>query len=544
VPRTPSGHPELLDRERELADVASGLESATAGSGRILVVEGPSGIGKTELLRRAVELARQTGFTALSATAAEVERDVPYGVVRQLFERSIAKAPAEERSDLFSGAAALATVVLEAGTSTTEAGRDGTPDPVRGSQAPGNRPAGPADLATVDRSFRVDHGLYWLCANMTARAPVLLAVDDGHWVDAESTRFLLYLARRIEELPIFFLASVRPEEEGSRPLDELASLPVATVVRPRPLSEGGVARVTRAALGDRADDVFCSACHAATGGNPFLLHAVLRALAEKGVEPFAAAAATVANVSATAVSRWMVARIERLSPQAPALARAAAVLGPDALLRQAAALAFLDERQAAEVTDQLVAAGILRAGRPLDFEHPVVRAAVYDAMPSAERGDAHKRAARVLALEGASPHRVAAHLLACEPSGDRWTVEILRSAATHALERGAPESATRYLRRALDEPPAQSDRADVLKELGAAELRVDAAMAAEHLRMALGVSEEPVQRALICLPLLDAFAWAGRVEEMLDPVSATIDAVHDRDPDLALELEAKLVVRL
>ena len=91
----------------------------------------------------------------------------------------------------------------------------------------------------------------------------------------------------------------------------------------------------------------------------------------------------------------------------------------------------------------------VRPGRPLEFVHPVVRAAVYADIPAAARALGHRRAGRLLALEQAPPERVAAHLLASEPEADTWTVDTLRRAAQQALGRGAPESAILYLQRAL-----------------------------------------------------------------------------------------------
>src|SRR6266496_6477234 len=69
------------------------------------------------------------------------------------------------------------------------------------------------------------HGLYWLCANLGRRSPLLLCIDDAHWADQASLRFLHYLGRRLEELPIAVVAAARPAEsaEGSPLLAALAA---------------------------------------------------------------------------------------------------------------------------------------------------------------------------------------------------------------------------------------------------------------------------------------------------------------------------------
>ena len=83
----------------------------------------------------------------------------------------------------------------------------------------------------------------------------------------------------------------------------------------------------------------------------------------------------------------------------------------------------------------------MRAGRPLEFIHPVVRTTIYEELAPGRRAAGHMRAARLLAADGASDGAVAPHLLATEPAGDPWVVERLRGAAEEVLDRGAPGAA-------------------------------------------------------------------------------------------------------
>src|SRR5207253_3790165 len=87
------------------------------------------------------------------------------------------------------------------------------------------------------------HGLYWLCANLAGEAPLVVAVDDVHWSDVSSLGFLVYLAGRLDDLPVLLLAAARPAEPGgdAELLRRLAGEPGASVLRPAPLSEQGVA---------------------------------------------------------------------------------------------------------------------------------------------------------------------------------------------------------------------------------------------------------------------------------------------------------------
>lgn len=94
--------------------------------------------------------------------------------------------------------------------------------------------------------------------------------------------------------------------------------------------------------------------------------------------------------------------------------------------------------------DELVHADLLRAGDPLGFTHPLVRAAVYGQLAFGERAQTHRRAARLLAEMGAAGERVSAHLLESPAAGDEVVVEALRAAARRALAQGVPGSAVSY----------------------------------------------------------------------------------------------------
>ena len=190
------------------------------------------------------------------------------------------------------------------------------------------------------------------------------------------------------------------------------------------LSEHAVAELVRLGLGAEVEPAFARACHEVTGGVPFLVKELVRAIAEEGIAPTAAAASGVAGARAARGLQSVVQRLNRLSSTARDLARAAAVLG-EADLRLAAGLAGVDPGAATTAADELAAAGILDAGRPLRFVHPIVRAAVDADLSPGERAGLHAAAARRLADEGASAHRIAAHLLATDPAGDDWVVESL-----------------------------------------------------------------------------------------------------------------------
>ena len=186
-----------------------------------MIVEGPAGIGKTQLLTEARRRAPEAGLRVLSARGGELEREYAFGVVRQLFEPALASPDARER--LLAGAAAPAGTLFE---------------PVAVEASP-----------EADSSFAVLHGLYWLTVNLSAEQPLLLAIDDLHWCDRASLRFLAFLVRRLEGLPVLASrASARPSPASTPALlVELLGDPLTVPLQPRPLSETAVGELVRGA---------------------------------------------------------------------------------------------------------------------------------------------------------------------------------------------------------------------------------------------------------------------------------------------------------
>jgi hypothetical protein len=196
---------------------------------------------------------------------------------------------------------------------------------------------------------------------------------------------------------------------------------------------------------------FARACQVATGGNPWLLRELLEA-ARTRARPTAESAALVAGLAGGRVRPAVLARIGRLDPASAQLARAVAVLGDGCELRHAQGLARIGSAAALAALPALVTAGVLADDQPLAFAHPLLRTAVYLDMPAPVRAAEHQRAAALLHAANADPEAVAHHLLAAEPAGEEWALEVLGESAKTAMARGAPESAVAYLRRALLDP--------------------------------------------------------------------------------------------
>jgi DNA-binding CsgD family transcriptional regulator len=481
------------------------------------MVDGPAGVGKTSLLDAARAAAAEAGLLTLRARGAELERAFAFGVVRQLFDE-ILRDEAIDRDALLTGAASFAAPVL---------GLEGH---------------GASSVA--DDPFAARHALYWLTANLSADRPLALLVDDGHWADGASLGVLAHIAHRLESIPVALVVASRTEESHET-LEALRRHAAAygTALPLAPLSEDGAAAVIRS-LAPAADDAQCRACYAATGGNPFLLHELARSATggDGGID-----SARVFEQSPERVTQEIEARLARLPEPVVRLARAAAVLGGGVPLRPAAALAEVDPDGAAEAVDALVAAGVLRRAlphellQPLEFAHPLVRAAVYAGLGTAGRSRLHARAARLLDIEAGSPERVAAQLLRCPPAGDPWAYERLVAAARLASARGAADAATLYLQRALDEPPPPRSRPGALLDLAAAEFRnSEPDVAIAHVREAMAGALDSDQRFRATMLLAGLLGQTGRVADAVDLLEEHVEALADRS-DLRSAAEAALV---
>ena len=511
----------LCEREGELACVDALLAAARASRGGVLLITGPAGIGKTVLLGAARERASQAGMRVLTGRGGELESGFSFGVARQLFEPLLASAGATERDALLAGAAGRALVALE--------DQAGDPPPRAGSEPP----------------FAVMHGLYWLAVNASGTGPVLVAVDDLHWADQASVRFLLYLADRLAGLPIALALSWRVAEaqDGADRLARLEQIAAGSVVSLAPLSCEGVRALLTQEFGTAPAERFAAACHAVTGGNAFLLRELIQQLRADEIGPSEEAAAQVTALGPRSVARAVALRVARLGPAAGELARAAAVLGEGAQLRHAAALAGMGLADAAAAADGLAGIGVFEPGTPLRFAHPIVRTAVHEDIPQADRGLRHAEAARLLAAEGADLDAVCAHLLVCEPAGSPEVVERLRAAAARAVVRGAPESAAAYLRRAVAETTDVSLRAVLSHELGRAEKVLGDPSAAEHLREALRLTGDPAERAAVAPDLGELLVLAGQWDAGAALIREALAELADRDVQLG-ETSPAAVARL
>ncbi len=346
----------FVGREAELAVLDAALDEARGGRPRVVLVDGPQGIGKTALVAQLLRANRDV--RTLRASGDESETLVAYAVVDQLLRVGGVSEPVAV------GGAATATDHVGAGARVLE-----------------------------------------LLSGLQQDGPLVIVLDDAQWADAASLKALVFALRRLVADPVLALIVVRPQDvaalpEGVRRLAE-------TRLHVGALAPGDL-RALGAAMGLEGFTARAAErLHAHTEGSPLYARALLEEL------PAETWRAGEGPLPAPESFQAMVARRARDCPApACALVEAAAVLGLRSPLADAARVAGLDD--ALEALEDGIAAGLLRARespgrREVTFAHPLVQAAVYHELGPARRARLHLAAAEVAGDEGAAlRHRVAA----------------------------------------------------------------------------------------------------------------------------------------
>ncbi|MFJ9853238.1 AAA family ATPase [Streptomyces sp. NPDC101150] len=464
------------------------------------VVTGPTGIGKSALLSAFLGGGACRHATVLHGRCEEGVSGDPLSGVRRLLGPIVQDVPPE-------GGALLALT-------------------------PGALAGEPPHALAVQRAF---HGLYRLVANELNRRPLVLALDDVHHCDELSLRWLDFLLRRSDGLPLLIVLTQQAEATAlargapaHRALADLTAGRRTTMLRLRPLAETDVAEVVRQYLPAPAAPAFVTRAWAVTGGNPRLLGRLLRALRAEGAGSGVGGADRIAETGGRVLAGWARELLDRRPRWVGEVARAVAVLGE----RDTDHLGPLAAVPADVVEDALTVlreAGLLTSGGR-HLADGAVRAAVLAPLDGQALSRLRTRAALLLSDAGRPAEEVADHLLPLPSISEPWMPGVLLEAAVRAEARGAPETAARYLYRLLEVDP---DSVEVRVRLAGALVETDPSEAVGLLRGALTPGVDIRTRARIaaqfgmtCLAAREGSAALGILEGVLD----TLDAELGSDP--------------
>ncbi|MCX2954723.1 helix-turn-helix transcriptional regulator [Lentzea sp. NEAU-D7] len=460
----PAAGTTLVGRGAELGRIVDALRAAKRATPSALLVEGTPGLGKTALLDVAHELAHERGFTVCRAKASPVEREVPFAVVQQLFDQ-LREEISARRDD---------KAVQHACDVIAGHGDDW-------------------EQSHVDRAI---HSLYRFAAELALRTPLCLLVDDVHWADVPSSRWLNHLAHRMAKLPVVLLMTRTP---GIRPTDPLliAELELCSErVRLPFFTAENLVRLTEQFLGRTPDDKFTEALLDGTGGCPTVTHHFLSMMRDRSVVPDENAVSTLLRPESEKLGQSLLARLNRQSPELVDVAKAVAVVEPSGLDLLTAVLDVGDGETADRVR-QLARMGVLMPDGGLRFTHRVIKNTIESAIGYREREELHASAARFLHHRRTPAPVVAHHVLRTSSQLGAWAVEVLGAAARTAVGEGDARSGARLLTRALTENLSIARRKDVLLRLGLAEACFDPRMAVVHLEEGMaGLDDrEPLLKA-------------------------------------------------
>ncbi len=473
----------MVGRRAELATLeAAARRAAVDGRGSAAVVVGEPGIGKTHLLEAFAEAANDLGLGVFAASAYELERRRPFGVLVD----ALGVRPGVEESWRARVAARL------------------------DAQATGGDPAG----------FLIGEEIVALVDELCTRGPTALVLDDVQWVDPASLGLIARLCRVAPQQRLMVVLSVRPPPRPDDVTRLVTGIRAADGVELTvgPLADDEVAELAAAVVGAPPGDSLWPLLRR-TGGSPLFVRELIAGLrADGALRIDGDRVETTATGIPASLSVAVRHRLAQLDPTTMEMLRLAAVLGGPFTLPQ---LGHVTGRRPVELyatVETALEAGVLRddEGR-LRFTHEVIRATLYDDIPHAVRIGLHRDMAGALDAAGAPALEVAEHYLRCATPGDRQVVQGLRQAAT-TIARQSPAAAADLLDRAAallpsvdpERPALAQERARYLAAGGRA---VDAeALCRELLQSgAEPGAERPIRRILA-----SALLAQSRMTEALD----------------------------
>jgi DNA-binding CsgD family transcriptional regulator len=469
----------FVGRSAELVALRALLPRADGDGQRVVLLGGEAGSGKSRLVRELAAEAARDGVLVLYGACDAVVR-TPYGpFVEALGHLTRALEPDELRSALGASGGELTRLLPDLGARV------------------GDLPAPVAADPDTER-HRLHTAVAGLLAAVGRRRPLLLALEDGHWADAPTLTLLRYLARTTADTQLLLLATFRDAEADvpqtlAETLADLRRSDGVVRMRLDGLSSGEVDEFVRRAAGAGSPEL-AQAIGELTGGNPFLVCELWRALLETGFVDLAGGVPRLTREltdlgTPESVREVVRGRLARLAPATAEMLELAAVAGPEFELDLVRRAVRLDDSGLLAGLDEAVASGMIEElpSRALAyrFTHELVRRALYDRLSGVRRAELHLRVGEAQEAGTLRSGRVLADLAhhfaaAAALGGAERAVEYNVLAARAASSALAYDEAAERLRTALElgiDTPRR--RADLLLELGTAVHRAGQALDAQ-----------------------------------------------------------------
>ena len=492
--RSPLVCPASIGREGQLDALLERLDKAIGGSGRLVLLGGDAGVGKSRLVRDLKHEAATRRVRVIEGRCTSTESSVPYAPLMNALRFRIAKGEGQAAAEMLGPLRAVLAPIFPQ------------------LEPKGEDAAESAGERERERPFEL---IFAVLERLAAEEPMLLVLEDVHWADQTSLELLHHLAHRASSQPMLVLATYRSDELHSahplrRLLGSLARDRVGEEIRIEPLDRDETTEMLRCMLGVEPDPAFAAAIWRRSEGNPFFVEELLSVLATGGaLDPTPEAAAILERAPLPSnVSEAVLERVKTLGPRAVETLSVGAVIGRSFDFEDLRGVLGMSELELLEVLEQLVAHQLLREDKierkdSYSFPHALMQEAVYESLISRRRRLLHRRFA--LALEkrvSRTPSRLDELAFHFRIGGDHekaW--HYAKLAGDEAVRLRAWDDAAAHYENALASLEEMSDEteraADLLERLaGVAWRRSQAAQARQYteealrIRRALGHNEE------------------------------------------------------
>jgi DNA-binding SARP family transcriptional activator len=536
----------LVGREEQVDQLHSGLDAAFHGRGRLLMIGGEAGIGKTRLADELARDARDFGARVVWGRCWEAGGAPAYWpwvqVLRSLLHD---RDNLDLRSFGGAGASSLLALIPELGESSP-------------------RPGSPVSESEGAR-FQLFDAVAWLLRESGDMQHLVVILDDLHAADTPSLLLLQFLAGQLEGARLLLVGLYRDDDPGE---DGILSSCLAALAREQStrrmrltgLSVGDTAALIVAMTGRELADNVARTIQAETEGNPLFVGEIVRLLEAEGKLERPRDEHRGGRKLPDTVKEVIGQRLRRLAPESRRLLCAASTLGREFGVRELAAVSGIDEDAVLETFDEAITARVLVEASSVDrlrFSHALVRDALYEELGAADRRAAHLRAGEI--LEGfysfnPEPHlaELAHHFFEALPSGDPTrAVAFAQRAGDHAIALLAYEEAARLFALALRALDLQAgdvneNRCTLLVALGDARARAGDEPAAREAFLEAGAIAAraglPVHQARAALGYGGRFVWsrASNDAHVIPSLEAALQAL----PADASSLQVRLMARL